>query len=457
MNRKKTIQRIGVIFIFSLLLLILAAPVQAFEPISGERVVIEQGQVINDDLYVGANVFILRGTVRGDLVAAGSVIVIEPGGVVTGDLLGVAQGVAINGKVEGDARLAAAVISVGEGGEVGEDLLGFGYSIQIGKGSTVGGDLVAYGSQVAIDGVVDKDVRAGGNGVSISGQVGGDANIDVATSQNRMLFNPFMFMAQEPEMPGVPTIPGGFTLDPNARIDGDLTYTSSKIADIPSGVVGRETTHHEPIQPAAAAKAPPTPEERIGAWFIQLLRILATLYVMGFLLSWLAPNLLQNGVSIVKARPWQALLWGIVAYFAFFFLLFLVIVIFVILIFILAIITLGDLVGVMISVSAVIISSLLLIFKLSVSYVSKIVILLLVGRWLLARLNPGLEGHRFWPLALGIFLFGLVWSIPFLGGLVNIVVILFGLGGLWMLGVDWWQAWIRSGKTPAPAETPVEE
>jgi len=87
MKHKRTIQRIAGILILGLIVLMLASPAQAFELISGDRVVIEQGQVIDDDLYVGANVFILQGTIQGDLVAAGSVIVIAPSGIVTGDVL----------------------------------------------------------------------------------------------------------------------------------------------------------------------------------------------------------------------------------------------------------------------------------------------------------------------------------------------------------------------------------
>ena len=460
MNRKKIIQRIAGILVLCLFLLVLASPARAFEPMSGERVVIEQGQVVEDDLYVGANVFILRGTIEGDLVAAGSVIVIDPSGVVTGDILVGAQGVVINGTVEGDARVAGAVISVGAGAKIGEDLIAFGYGIEVAEGATVGHDLVAFGSQLAINGGVGRNALVGGNGVHISGVIGGDVSVDVGTEEEALPFNPFMFMQQQPEMPSIPAVPGGLTIDPGAKIGGNLSYTSSRVVNIPSGVVSGEVTRHVPAPPTTGEKAPPpppTPEEQIGSWFIRLLRSLATLYIMGFLFSWLAPNLLENGVSALRIKPWQSLLWGIVAYFAFFFVLFVVVVIFIILVVFLAAITLGDLAFTTVGAGVVAVSSLLLMFKVSISYLAKIVVSLLVGRWLLSRFNPELGSHRFWPLVLGIFLFVLIWSIPFIGWLVNIVVILFGLGALWILGMDWQRAWMAGRRTSAAAEVSAEE
>src|ERR1044071_4501276 len=52
-----------------LVALTFVTPAYAFDGRGGDRVVIEAGEVINDDLYVGAQEFVLNGTVNGDLIA----------------------------------------------------------------------------------------------------------------------------------------------------------------------------------------------------------------------------------------------------------------------------------------------------------------------------------------------------------------------------------------------------
>ena len=49
---------------------------------------------------------------------------------------------------------------------------------------------------------------------------------------------------------------------------------------------------------------------------------------------------------------------------------------------------------------------------------------------ILTRLNPAWKDSRFWPLIVGLVIFVILAAIPYLGWLINFVVILFGLGAL---------------------------
>jgi len=71
-----------------------------------------------------------------------------------------------------------------------------------------------------------------------------------------------------------------------------------------------------------------------------------------------------------------------------------------------------------------------------VAYVTKVVVSFLGGRLILARLKPDWAEGRIWPLAVGVVLFVVITAIPILGGLVKLVVVLLGLGALWLLGRD---------------------
>src|SRR5574338_339728 len=71
------------------LLLSFATPAYAFDGRTGDNMVIQAGEVIDDDLYVGAQTFTLEGTVNGDLIVGAQTVIIN--GTVNGDLIAGAQ------------------------------------------------------------------------------------------------------------------------------------------------------------------------------------------------------------------------------------------------------------------------------------------------------------------------------------------------------------------------------
>ncbi len=68
---------ISIFSLITLLALTFATPAYAFDGRSGENVVIKANEVIEDDLYVTANNFVLNGTVKGDLIVFGATITIN--------------------------------------------------------------------------------------------------------------------------------------------------------------------------------------------------------------------------------------------------------------------------------------------------------------------------------------------------------------------------------------------
>ncbi len=55
------------------------------------------------------------------------------------------------------------------------------------------------------------------------------------------------------------------------------------------------------------------------------------------------------------------------------------------------------------------------VFWLSITYVSKLIIAFLIGKLLLQRFAPRYAQSNLWPLLLGVVLYALVASIPYLG------------------------------------------
>jgi hypothetical protein len=451
MKRILLSRRLATFLLLVLMFFSLAAPVQAYTPLSGEQVIIDDGEVVDDDLYVTANTFTLKGTIKGDLIVLASVVTIAPTAIIEGDLMAAGQGVSVSGRILDDVRIAGATLVIGPAAVVGGDVLAAGYSVDLQSGSQVQGDMALAGSLVSLSSQVAGDLVAGTAGFRLNGAVSGNAKLAVGSSEDVMPFNPFRFMPAIPEMPQSITIPGGLTFGPNASIGGNLTYVAPAQVDIPAGVVAGQVTYNAP-PPVEEKEAPPPPTETeiFLKWFAGLLRILVTLLLVGLLIGLLAPGWLRQGADKLNARLWESLLWGVIGVVGFFFGLFVIVFVLVVVMIILGILTLGDLAGAMLMVGLWLGFTLIVAYKLLTAYVAKIVVSACLGRWIFRKLNSSAAEHRLWPLVLGVVILVVLWSIPLLGWLVNLAVILFGLGAVLLLARDWYQ----ERKAPASAALP---
>ena len=88
----------------------MASPAYAFDGRSGDKVIIKSGEVVNYDLYITAQEFILDGS----------------------------------------------VLLVGEKTSIGGDIIGAGYSLEVQEGSKVGQDIVFAGGQILLAGDVSR-------------------------------------------------------------------------------------------------------------------------------------------------------------------------------------------------------------------------------------------------------------------------------------------------------------
>ena len=102
----------------------------------------------------------------------------------------------------------------------------------------------------------------------------------------------------------------------------------------------------------------------------------------------------------------------------------------------LGIITLGDLAGTVVAIGALTLFALAVAFSIAASYVAQIAVSYLIGRLILsgARLSPVWE--RILSLLIGLLILVMVTAIPFVGGLFGFIAVLFGLGALWLLGLE---------------------
>jgi cytoskeletal protein CcmA (bactofilin family) len=427
-------------FIFSLLALLLltfSRPASAFDGRSGENIVIQSDEVIDDDLYITAGTFVLDGTVNGDLIAVGQTITIN--GRVDGDVLAAGQTIVVHGTVTGAIRMAGSILLLDEQASIGGDIIAAGYSLEAREGSAIGQDLVFAGGQTLLAGAVTRNVHAATGAFELRGVVGGSVNAEVGEADAGYAGPPpTLFMP--PSSISVPAVDPGLTIAPSAKIEGDLEYTQSRELAIPAGVVVGEVTRD---QPATNTTAPgqETTGERILNWGINLLRTSITLILIGLFLLWLFPSFMQGLSLKLQSATWPSLGWGVAAYAGFFFVLLLIVAGTIAGGLLFGVLTLGGLAGTVVWVGILSLFALVLGFVLVTSFVAKIVFGQALGRWLLSRASSPLAEHRFWPMVIGVIVTVVVIAlfrfplIPgFLGGLLNFAVILFGLGAFWLWG-----------------------
>jgi len=431
---------LSVLVMITVLALTCATPALAFDGRGGDRVVIESGEVIDDDLYVGAQDFILEGTVNGDLVVFATNITIN--GTVNGDLITAGQTVIVNGTVTGAIRMAGSVLFVGETATVGKDIVSAGYSLEVRQGGVIDRDLVFAGAQLLMAGDVARDVQVAGSAFKLLGTVGRDVTAELgSTNQAQAGFPPSMFMPQS-TIPA-PVVPLGLTVDPAARIKGDLEYTQDKKVTLPASIVGGKVNFTAFIPNVTVAVKEPTFGERVSAWALNFLRTSVAHILIGLLLLWLFPMFIKGLSDTLKTRLWPSLGWGAVGWVGFFVALLLLIFATIAAGIVFGLLNLGQITGTVVWLGILALLALVIGFVLTTTFLAEVVFGTALGRWILTRAHSPLAEHRYWPMVIGLLITLSVIallsfpSVPsFFGWLVNTAVILFGLGTLWIWGRD---------------------
>jgi cytoskeletal protein CcmA (bactofilin family) len=386
---------------------------------ASQTVTVAAGEVVPDDLYAAGETVRILGTVQGDLVAAGREVIVE--GTVEGDLLAAAQLVSVTGSVGDDARIAGQVLHLGPNASIGDDLRAAGYSLEAEPGSFVGGTATVFAYQALFAGGVEEEVRGELAALEIEGSVGGNVNVEVGSAEESA---PPVFW---PTPIPIPSVRPGLTVADGARLNGDLDYESPDPARVaPGAVVAGELVHRQ-VAAEGAEKA------TLAQRSLDALRRFVALLLVGGLLLVLAPGWTAGLAERAREKPIAALGWGLV---------FLagslagVIVVALgtgLVATVLGLATLKGLVASVIGAGLLTEATLVVGVLVVCVYLPPVVVGLAGGRLALA---PGKEaparGRSLAALALGVFVLVLLGLVPVLGTVVRILVLLLGLGALWL-------------------------
>jgi hypothetical protein len=451
---------LGMALVLGLVAAALPQRARALE-VGPESGLIGADEVINDDLVLNGNIVEMAGTVNGNVIAAGGEVIIS--GTVHGDVILSGGIIRITGTVDGNVIAASNTLEldgavadsvfyggynavVGPRAKIGSNLYMGAFNVELKSGSVISRDIAVGAYQLILGGEVKRDVHAGLGALKLTGTVGRNVTVEIGkpSDQAPQTYNmQFTGMTPKTYMVDVVSIKPGLDVPSSATIGGKFSYTSSvdqsaAIQAKPAGGVAY-TYRAEPDDNANANNAF-NPVAAILQQIFDIMREFLVLLVAGALVVWLAPGWLIRGRDMLSVKPGPSFLWGlllcILVPIAVFFAGILIFVLGIAL----GIVTLG---GLMVQVWGIGLGGLGLfsgIFGLFVTYGSKLVVSLLLGTWIIRLLNRGYVGGIVWPLLIGLVAYILLYSVPlFIGWILSIVVMIFGLGAIWLVFQDWYQ------------------
>ena len=367
---------VGTLVVLGGLLLMLGyvRPAEAIEIRSRGDISVDAGEIVDDTFVAFGRTVRIDGEVTGDLIAFAQSI--EINGAVLGDIYSFGRTIEVDGRAGGGFAGFGQVIRIGD--SIGQSVYGFAQSLRSSRDATIAGDLFAFGEDINVGGSIGRNATVFSSTMTISGEVKRDVTFhgQVATVQSSAIIGGNLDV-------GLPDVE-------DLEVDSAATISGETIVDVPEP--GREEEEEDGI---------------LSVWNIACTALwLVTAFLSGLLLLWAFPALrrvpLDNlngiltsaglGFVLVTATPVLAV--------------------------VLAVTFIGLPAGLVIGA----------VWALSL-YVSKIVVAHFLGN---ALLRPNQEGVRalLLPLLAGLVLVLIAVSLPFVGWVINLLLVIIGLGAM---------------------------
>lgn len=416
---------------------------------TGADMVIIDGTV-NGNLLVGGQTVTINGTVKGDALIAANAIVIGENAVIEGNIFAASSTIEIAGKVSGGVFGASAALTVQAPATIDGNIYYAGYSVEMEKDTTVNKDLFTAVYQAMLNGNVMRDVRFAGGAMELGGSVGRNVEIDMGTSSTdekdpstTMKGMPFM---QQPGVP--PAIPSGLRVSKDAVIGGKLSYTSS--IDQSAGIKAQPAqgiVFSTPVPGDGNSTSKGTaPREKDSflakflTWLWESMRNFITLLLLGLAVAWKLACCFGKPVEQLRSKPMPSAGNGFVAILLGYFGAFFVGVAILLVGILISIFTLGGLSRIVFGLGFSSLALAFTVFTLLVNFGSKLVVAGLVGDWVMKKVSPEGNNNLYVSLSVGIVLYSIVASLPFIGWIFAFAATLYGYGAIWLAYIAWREA-----------------
>jgi len=355
--------------IVSLIFLFSSQTSYAFTTRTGQDIEIPKSETIDGTLFISGQRVKIDGDVKGDIICAGQTV--EINGRVDGDIICGGQTITINSAVNGNIRVGGQTINID--GQVIRNVDAFGQTIT--SNASVQREFYAAGQTLQLNGVIDGNVQGSAQAANITAKIGKNVNLTVQD----------------------------LTISPNAKINGNLSYTSSKSGNIAGGSVAGKVDHTV-IQEQPQQYREITGSKITGDIISGMIHLL-----IGLLIIALWPVPITNARRIMMTHAGRSL--GIGALLLF--------------------ITPVVIIAVAVTIIGIPIAILLAIAYGIAIFVSRILVAIVIGRELLDNYWKTKKDSLVWAAIIGIIISWIIFAIPVIGGIASFIAILWGLGGVY--------------------------
>lgn len=310
---------------------------------------------------------------KSDVYLAGDDITIDY--IVDGNLFVCADTVTINSQIGGDAFILAKKLIINEEGYVFSNLFTIAESVEI-KGVIY--DVYALAQNLTISsGYVYRDLKVACNTLNVNGAVGRNAFVDCATIN---------FSTDE---------------NNNGIIYGDLNYTSNSEISIPENIVNGNINYNEP-------KASPEKSIRsiIADYILNLGEFLAFVLIIWLVCLVLAPKFLANTDKYVGKKTLKIFGYGLLTLIA---------------------IPIACIILILLQLTSVFSFFLLALYILAI-VVSKSLFTITANNYVCSKLKINKNTGIFGMLIVSGIVIWAITQIPYIGGLISVIISVLGLG-----------------------------
>ncbi|NHK28536.1 DUF4097 domain-containing protein [Parvularcula flava] len=310
-----------------------------------------------------------------DIIAAGGTIRFE--GASADHIVAAGGDISLSDIDASDVILTGGNVELASG-TITDDVIAFAGNIQIDEDMTIGGSAMLNGGNIEIGAPIGGELRASGGNISLTANVTGDAYLTGGT----------------------------VTIGEGVVISGDLTWAAEEFILSPGASVTGEIIEEELEKKPSAF----SPEAIIAALFGAIL-FLAGLGLLILIIAALFPGLMTRSSAMIAEKPLTSLGIGVL------------------------VVVVMPLMGLAFMISIIGISAGFVMLALICALVpfAYAAVLYHAGMWLRGRLGndaqPYIVSRIVWTALAGIILL-VIGIIPFLGMLVWVVALLFGMGAV---------------------------
>jgi hypothetical protein len=343
-----------------------------------------------------------------------------------------AQGGQLGGKL-----LTGSDVTIPAGETIDHDVYVFGGTLV--SSGTINGDIVVAGGNIDVHGPVNGDVLAAGGRISIAGPVTGDVRVAGGQITIGDVTEDVLVTG------GQVTVNGSVGQDLIVST-GELTLSGS-VAGSAIGTVGTYSksgtvagTDSIAVTGDRGQAFTPAPRNAV----LDALRQLIAVLIVALVAMWLAPRIIATAEAEVRHRPLPSFGWGIATVIGYVVAIIAIVVLIILLALLLGALGFDALLGIDIFGGIVLMAALTLAFIITAAFLADAIVGLALARSIAGRSHRVASAAqrsaamvRIGVADVGLLVVGVVvvvvlTSLPIVGGWLKLVVILLGLGALWL-------------------------